>query len=83
MYWRKWGKTVSSEGTTITYICLGTTLTIESRKRAIPHANGIGTWDLTTYFVLDRDKVIREFSRLADAKEWAEKAFERGELGHL
>ncbi len=46
-------KVVTEDGSTITYEVPGTTLTIESRKKHIPHANGIGTWDHTTYFVID------------------------------
>lgn len=69
--WKKTGKTVSDEGTTISYSS-GTAYTIESRKRHIPHANGIGTWDHTTYFVMKDGAEVKEFYRLKDAKEFAE-----------
>lgn len=74
MTWIKTGKAVSNEGTTITYSLSGTDYTIESRKRHIPHAGGrSGTWDHTTYFVLDDvEEVIEKYS-LADAKAFAEK----------
>lgn len=71
MTWTKISRTVNTEGTTITYIALGTGYTIESRKRHIPHANGSGTWDHTTYFVLLYDKELKERYSLADAKEYA------------
>lgn len=72
MKWSKTGKTVSSEGTTITYTLDDTGYTVESRKRKIPHANRSGTWDHTSYFVLkDGEEVIEKYS-LADAKKYAE-----------
>lgn len=73
--WKKTGKTVSDEETTITYSS-GTAYTIESRKRHIPHANGIGTWDHTTYHILrDGVEVGKQYS-LADAKYLAENMIE-------
>ena len=70
--WERESKRISSSGTTITYAGRGTGLTIESRKRHIPHANGIGTWDHTTYFVLQDGKEVKEKYSLKDAKEFAE-----------
>lgn len=70
--WIKAGRTVSAEGTTVIYQGEGTTITIESRKRHIPHANRSGTWDHTTYFVLKDGKEIIEKYSLKDAKEYAE-----------
>lgn len=70
--WIKTGKVVNEEGTTITYKGKGTDVTIESRKRHIPHANGIGTWDYTSYFVLKNGKEMIEMHSLRDAKEYAE-----------
>ena len=72
LIWKKLGKTVSAEGTTVIYEAAGTGYRIESRKRHIPHANGIGTWDHTTYFVLLNGKELREEYSLRRAKEWAE-----------
>ena len=69
--WIKTGKVVNEEGTTITYKGKGTDVTIESRKRHIPHANGIGTWDYTSYFVLKNGKKMIEMHSLRDAKEYA------------
>lgn len=74
--WKKTGKIVSDEGTTITYSS-GTAYTIESRKRHIPHAGGrSGTWDLTTYHILrDGVEVGKQYS-LSDAKYLAENMIE-------
>lgn len=70
--WTKTGRTVSPEGTTITYAAEGTGLTIESRKKHIPHANRSGYWDHTTYYILkDGEEVIERWS-LKGAKEYAE-----------
>ena len=73
MIWKKTGKRINSEGTTITYQAEGTGITIESRKRHIPHANGNGTWDHTSYFVMAAGKEVTEKYSLKDAKEFAEK----------
>lgn len=78
--WAKTGRTVGPEGTAIIYTDLRETgLTIESRKRHIPHANGRGTFDITTYWVLRDGEDLKQRYTLRDAKEWAEKyAIERG-----
>ena len=72
MIWQKTGKTVNAEGTTIRYTAYKTNLSIESRKRHIPHANRSGTWDHTSYFVLRDGEEIAEKQSLKDAKEFAE-----------
>lgn len=71
MTWTKTGKRVGPEGTTITYSLSETDITIESRKRHIPHANREGTWDHTSYFVLIDGKEVAEKNSLADAKKEA------------
>ena len=75
MIWRKVGKMISAEGTDITYQAIlhgeNLNLYIESRKRHIPHANGIGTWDHTSYFVTQDNELVEKMS-LRDAKESAE-----------
>lgn len=43
MRWERRSKTINQDGTTIVYGCYRANLTIESRKRHIPHANGVGT----------------------------------------
>lgn len=77
MIWKKVGKRISAEGTDITYQATehgeGLNLYIESRKRHIPHANGIGTWDHTSYYVIQSGKELVKKMSLRDAKEYAEK----------
>lgn len=75
--WDKTGRKVGPEGTTITYTGAGTPLTIESRKRHIPHAGRAGTWDHTSYFVLCNGREIAEKQSLADAKEFAADMMDR------
>ena len=74
--WSKIDKSVNREGTTITYRGTGTTMLIQSRKRHIPHANGIGTWDHTTYWVMDNGQEIKERYSLKDAKDYAAEYWE-------
>lgn len=72
--WKKTAKTVSAEGTTIRYEAKGTPMVIESRKRHIPHANGVGTWDHTTYAILFKGELkVAEKQTLKDAKESVER----------
>ena len=80
MTWAKTGCVISQDGTTITYTDLRETgLTIESRKRHIPHANGSGTWDHTSYWILRDGEELKECYTLKAAKEWANRyAIERG-----
>ena len=71
--WIKMGKTVNKDGSTITYAYGNTGFTVESRKRHIPHANGYaGTWDHTSYFVLEDGKDLSEKSTLKDAQRAVE-----------
>ena len=72
--WEKLGTTINQEGTTITYCTkeLGKTILVQSRKRHIPHANGVGTWDHTSYFVLFQGAEMKECWKLGEAKKWAE-----------
>lgn len=73
MNWTKTGRTVSQEGTTVTYTAKeDEAITIESRKRHIPHANGVGTWDHTTYVVRVNGEDVKKFYSLKDAKEYAD-----------
>lgn len=83
--WAKTGRTVGPESTTIIYTDLRETgLTIESRKRHIPHANGSGTWDHTSYWVLRDGEELAEHWTLAGAKVWADRyAIERGLVNGL
>ena len=53
----KFGKSIYGNGEyNILYDAEGTDLLIESRRRAIPHANGVGHWMHTTYFLIDGDQ---------------------------
>ena len=70
--WTKGKKMECATGSTIRYHGLGTILTIESRKRHIPHANGIGTWEYTSYWLQASGCDLKEFHTLRDAKEYAE-----------
>ena len=72
MKWIRTGRTVGPEGTTIIYEGHRAGIRIESRKRHIPHANGIGTFDHTTYFVMVDGKDLKERYTLKAAKEWVE-----------
>lgn len=58
---------------TIRYESFRNVCIIESRKRAIPHANGIGGWYHTSYFLIRPDGTEKEYWTLAAAKEAAEK----------
>lgn len=74
--WINAGKSVSPEGTTITYEARDLPITIESRKRHIPHCNGkSGTWDYTSYFVMYLGEDVAEKHSLKDAKEYAEEHY--------
>lgn len=72
MLWVKMGYKVRADGTDLRYASPATDIQIESRKRAIPHANGVGVWYHTTYFVIRPDGTEKEYQRLSDAKEAAE-----------
>ena len=72
--WKRAGKTVTNEGTVITYEGVGTDYYIKSIKKHIPHAGRPGTWDHTTYWLIDvGSEGQKEFQALKDAKEYAEK----------
>lgn len=74
MTWERTGKTVSAEGTTVEYrpARAKRNIAVESRKRHIPHANGVGTWDHTSYFVVLDGEDVKEKWSLKDAKAYAE-----------
>ena len=73
-----WVKTsVKVEGNgekTIRYESFRNTCSIESRKRAIPHANRSGVWFRTTYFLIQPDGTEKEYWTLAAAKKAAEES---------
>lgn len=71
MKWTKTGRAVKGNGESTTFYESGE-YRIESRKRAIPHANGNpGVWFHTTYFLIHDGKET-EYWSLKDAKEAAE-----------
>lgn len=71
MKWEKTGRTVKADGSkTVRYECGD--LAIESRKRPIPHSNGVGSWLHTSYFLIKADGTEKEYWSLSDAKEAAE-----------
>ena len=80
MLWEKVAVQKGMDGAkTITYSASGCRFEIESRKRAIPHANGEGVWYHTTFFVIDTATGFeREYRSLTDAKAAAE-AFQTSE----
>ena len=72
--WKKTGRQVTAQGTTLTYEAEGSSLTIESRKRHLPHANNRpGTWDYTDYPVrYCRHELFRICRTLTEAKAYVE-----------
>ena len=73
MNWIKTGRTATEDGSFTIYEAEGhPAIRIESRKRQIPHANGVGSWNFTSYFVLLEGEEVVEKMRLTDAKEFAE-----------
>ena len=79
MTWTQYDKLVNATGTYIAYGTPGQSeIWIQSRKLHIPHANGSGTWDHTTFAVLRGNDVLIEKQTLRAAKEYAEKLIEEG-----
>lgn len=71
--WVSMGKTVTFDGSTVYYEAENLPISIESRKRKIPHANGrSGFWWHTSYFVLHNGTEVAEKYSLRDAKEYVE-----------
>ena len=79
--WERIGRSGNAEESTTSYQAAGTDLYIESRKRQIPHANGVGSWTYTSYFVLVNKKEVAEKQRLSYAQEYAERIYEGGQDG--
>lgn len=72
MKWSKNGTVIKSNGEKIIFYNSDTGLKIESRRRPIPHANGVGSWLYTSYFLIQPDGTEKEYHSLKDAKEAAE-----------
>lgn len=85
--WDKIGRAVTLEGTTVFYQAtqyisnkvIQADVTIESRKRHIPHSNRGGTWDHTSYFVIQGGKELIEKQTLKAAKAYAEELIANGD----
>ena len=82
MTWTKIAKNTSADGVTVITYRLNETpqIVVQSRKRPLKHANGIGSWMYTSYFVVVGGKEIAEKHTLADAKKLAEKLFLGGRI---
>jgi len=79
MNWIKTSRTVHADGSAETrYEAAGTCYAVESRKRPIKHANGVGSWMHTEYFLIRPDSTEKMFNRLMDAKAAAEKEVNHG-----
>lgn len=72
MRWTMIGRRVSPTSATLVYGAEGTDIRIESRRRQIPHANGVGSWEYTDYAVVLYGADLTVKHRLIDAKEAAE-----------
>lgn len=73
MKWEKTGRTARLDGGSTTYYeSQDGRFKIESRKRAIPHANRSGSWMHTTYFLIDESGAEKEYYSLKDAKAAAD-----------
>ena len=72
--WKKVATTKKLNGeSTVVWTADGCDCTIESRKRLIPHANRSGGWLYTTYFLKRPDGTEKEYFRMSEAKEEAER----------
>lgn len=71
--WKQTGKTIKGNGEkTITYQKTGNQNIIESRKKQIQHANGIGYWFHTSYWLIRPDGSEKEYWKRIDAEKAAE-----------
>jgi len=76
MKWIKTGRSVMGNGeSTVYYESNDGRYLIESRKRAIPHANRNGFWFHTSYWLINADNLCeqKEYYSLKDAKAAAER----------
>lgn len=71
--WKQTKKTIKSTGEkTITYEKAGNPNRIQSRKERIQHANGIGFWFHTSYWLIRPDGSEKEYWKRIDAEKAAE-----------
>ena len=72
--WKQTGKTIRATGEkTITYEKRWNPNRSESRKVRMSHANGIGFWFHTSYWLIRPDGSEKEYWKRMDAEEAAEK----------
>ncbi len=84
MLWRAAAREKYEDGSAmVRYEAEGCAYAIESRRRPIRHANGIGSWLYTSYWLISTDGTEKEFHSLQDAKEAAEKRMKENERIHL
>ena len=75
--WKVLGKSGNDMESVIRYVSSDGRFIAESVKRPIPHANGSGTWEHTTYRLTDTETGEREeFYKLCLAKLAAAKILE-------
>ena len=78
--WKQTGKTIKATGEkTIIYEKAGNPNQIQSRKVMIPHANGIGFWFHTSYWLIRPDGSEKEYWKRIDAEKAAEEGMDRQE----
>jgi len=71
--WKQTGKKIKATGEkTITYEKTGNPNQIQSRKERIQHANGIGYWFHTSFWLIRPDGSEKEFWKRIDAERAAE-----------
>jgi hypothetical protein len=70
--WVKTGTSIKTGLKVIRYESFRNQNAIESRREAIPHANGSGVWYHTSYFLIRPDGTEKEYYTLKDAKKAAE-----------
>lgn len=72
--WRKVGKEPHPDGPRTIYQAQeNPAWVIASWRHPIPHANGVGSWDHTTYLVYYGSSLVhREETTLINAKRWVE-----------
>ncbi len=76
--WIKTATTARGDGSkVIRYESFRNPNAIESRKEALPHANGVGVWFHTSFFLIRPDGTEKEYYTMKAAKQAAEKEAEK------
>lgn len=72
--WIKTATTARGDGSkVIRYESFRNPNAIESRKEVLPHANGVGVWFHTSFFLIKPDGTEKEYYTMKAAKQAAEK----------